>query len=416
MRKHLLLLPILYFFIPYVLFSQPKHELTKSQVENALRSGGKYMINVMIDSEGKSRCDYNTITSQWEPYEVPWHTGQAINALVQAFLILKDDNLLKKAVQAGNWWANLEIKNNPKLNGMIRSIHGAEIGEVIVYATCTDGTPGLFNLSQVSGEKKYAQVATQAGIWLHTNMLDPVSGLSYDCVDPVSGEINKTHSRFWKEKEVQALTDVARPNAEGSLFLDMYRFTGNEEYKKWFVDQMEVLVKTQYENGLWMDFTPNNKADGSLHPRFNLWYAEALMNGYFLTKEEKYLNAALKCARFYQSIQLSDGTLYYKNYVDKRKPNPESICGSAASLAGIVWLQLVRAGKGDEFISSIEKTAKWVYTNRYPANHSDPNLQGAYLDTRQRVKNGKIGLINRDLGTIFGMRFLSEYYKYKMNQ
>lgn len=412
MKKPFILILVIFFFSAPVLMSQTKHALTKTQTEEAIRSGGKYMVDVMLDHEGKSRCDYNTMTSKWEPYEVPWHTGQAINALVEAHLILKDDALLKKAVQAGNWWTSLEIKDHPKLKGMIRSIHGAEMGEIIVYATCTDGTPGLFNLSRVTGDRKYAQVAAQAGVWLHTNMLDPVSGLSYDCVDPVSGEINKTRSDFWKGKEVQTLTDVARPNAEGSLFLDMYKFTGKEEYKKWFIDQLDVMVKTQYENGLWMDFTPNNKAEGNLHPRFNLWYAEALMNGYFLTKNEKYLNAALKCARFYQSVQMSDGTLYYKNYIDKRKPNTESICGSAASLAGIVWLQLVKAGKGNEFIPSIEKTAKWVFTNRYSENHSDPNLRGSYLDSRQRIKDGMIWMVNRDLGTIFGVRFLCDYYKY----
>jgi hypothetical protein len=412
MKKKLLLITILYFITPLLLFSQPKHSLTRTQIEEALRSGGKYMMNVMIDNEGKSRCDYNMITSQWEPYETPWHTGQAINALVETYLVLKDDALLKKAVQAGNWWVGLEIKDHPKLNGMIRSIHGADIGQVIVYATCTDGTPGLFNLSRVTGDKKYAKVATRAGIWLHTNMLDSASGLSYDCVDPISGEINKKHSGFWKNKENQTLTDVARPNAEGSLFLDMYRFTDDERYKKWFIDQLNVMVTTQSNNGLWMDFTPNNKEEGTLHPRFNLWYAEALMNGYFLTKNEKYLNAALKCARFYQSIQMPDGTLYYKNYVDKRKPNPESISGSGASLAGIVWLQLVRAGRGEEFISNIEKTAKWIYTNRYPENHADPNLRGAYLNPRQRDRNGTIWIVNRDLGTTFGMRFLCDYFKF----
>jgi hypothetical protein len=104
--------------------------------------------------------------------------------------------------------------------------------------------------------------------------------------------------------------------------------------------------------------------------------------------------------------------LYYKNYVDKRKPNPESISGSGASLAGIVWLQLVRAGRGEEFISNIEKTAKWIYTNRYPENHADPNLRGAYLNPRQRDRNGTIWIVNRDLGTTFGMRFLCDYFKF----
>ena len=34
------------------------------------------------------------------------------------------------------------------------------------------------------------------------------------------------------------------------------------------------LVAKQGPEGLWMEFTPNNQAKGSFHPRFNLWYAE----------------------------------------------------------------------------------------------------------------------------------------------
>jgi hypothetical protein len=50
----------------------------------------------------------------------------------------------------------------------------------------------------------------------------------------------------------------------------------------------------------------------------------------------------------------------------------------------------------------------------YPpvAAHADPNLAGAVINTRLRHKKGKLWIIQRDVGTTFGVRFLASYYNY----
>ena len=385
---------------------------SKTEILSGIESGCDYMQKTMLDKEGKSRCDYNMMQSAWEPYEVAWHTGQAINALLDGYLITNNKKYLNKAIQAGNWWISLEIKDHPKLNGMIKSTHGAEMGETIVYSTTTDGSAGLFKLWRVTGNKKYAQVATNAGKWLYENNFEPVSGLSYDCIDPVTGEVQKNWSLFWPDRKIQSLNDVARPNAEGSLFLDMSRFTGDEKFKQWFINQYDVMVRTQSENGLWMRFTPNDTTNMSIHPRFNLWYAEALMDGYEITGDKKYLEAALKTARYHQQMQQKNGTIYYRNYADGKNPDIESVTGSAVSFSGILWLRLLKAGAGKEFEKSIEKSIQWVLLNRFSVNHPDPNLRGAFIDSRLKDRKTGIWMVNRDIGTIFGVRFLSDYYNY----
>ena len=103
------------------------------------------------------------------------------------------------------------------------------------------------------------------------------------------------------------------------MFLDMYKYTGNEKYKKAFITLCESLVKTQGPEGLWMDFMPNFKEEGSYHPRFNLWYAESLIDGYELTGDKRYLEAAKKTADRYAKAQQGDGTIYYKNYITRKK-------------------------------------------------------------------------------------------------
>ncbi|MEJ2637560.1 MAG: hypothetical protein P8184_20020, partial [Calditrichia bacterium] len=217
---------------------------------------------------------------------------------------------------------------------------------------------------------------------------------------------------FWPDKSHPTLYDVARPNNEGSLYKDMYEFTGNEKYKKVFIELCESLVEKQGPEGLWMDFMPNHKADGSFHPRFNLWYAESLLEGYDLTGDKRYLEAAKKTAEMYARVQHSDGTIYYENHLDGTA-NRNSVCGSAVAFAGMMWIRLVGYGVGDEFKDNIEMAAHWLVKNQFAADHPDPNLAGAYMNTRTRHKKGKVWLVNRDVGTSFGMRFMAAYYRYE---
>jgi len=158
-----------------------------------------------------------------------------------------------------------------------------------------------------------------------------------------------------------------------------------------------------------MDFMPNHKASGSVHPRFNLWYAESLLEGYELTKEERYLRAAQKTAKKFAEFQKGDGTIYYQNFLDGRE-NQNSVCGSAVAFAGLLWMRLSEYGVGDQFNANIEKSLTWLLKNRFANDHPDENLAGATINTRMRRKKGKIWLVNRDIGTSFALRFLTAYY------
>lgn len=384
----------------------------KTELIKAIKESANYSCNVLLDKQGKSRCDYNMITGKWEPYEPAWHTGQIIEALIDAYKITKDTTYLEFAEKAGNWWCSLQIKNNPKLNGMVNAVHGDYVGDYIIFATVTDGTPGLFDLYRITGNKKYAEVPTEAGQWMLKNMYVSKYGVFYDAINAKTGEIMKEHSPFWPNKKHQTLFDVARPNNEGYLFKDMYEYTGNETYKKVFIDLCESLLKKQGKEGLWMQFTPNNEKKGFIHPRFNLWYAESLMEGYDLTKDKRYLNAALKTLRTFQKIQRPDGTIFYINYLNG-KYDDNSITGSAVAFAALLWIRAVDYGVGNEFKASIEKSFKWIMKNRFALKNPDKNVAGGILDTRMKAEHGKVSLIQRDVGTSFGLRFLAAYYNYK---
>ncbi|MFV0265625.1 MAG: hypothetical protein ACK5HT_00665, partial [Draconibacterium sp.] len=79
-RRSLYLILCLVFFMPSA-FSQ-EAALSAEQVSEAINSGAKYASTVILDHEFKSRCDYNLTEGKWYDYEIPWHTGQIIYALI----------------------------------------------------------------------------------------------------------------------------------------------------------------------------------------------------------------------------------------------------------------------------------------------------------------------------------------------
>lgn len=399
-----------------VLNAQVVKQPTKVELIKALDECTSHATKVLLDEEGKSRCDYNVIEGKWYPYEEPWHTGQVILGLLEAYKVTGNKDALAAARRAGDWWISLEIKDNPRFAGMVAATHGDDIGnDQIVFATTSDGTPGIFELSRVTGDQKYAKVATSASKWLLENMYYPEEGVCYDLADLKTGEVLTQNSPFYKNKKDQKLEDVSRPNTEGSPFKDAYEFSKDEKFRDAHILLSNSLIEKQDKDGIWMRYMPNHMEVSSFHPRFNLWYAESLLEAYELTKDKKYLEAAAKTARTYAKAQQKDGTIYYVNYTDGKPSDKGSICGSAVAFAGILWIRL--AGYGyNEFIPYYERSINWVLKNRYAIDHPDPNLRGAVVNTRYRSKKGKVWLTSRDVGTSFGLRFIAAYYQLKYNK
>jgi len=383
-----------------------------AQLKKVLSETATYAADVLLDKEGKSRCDYNMTEGKWYPYEEPWHTGQVIFGLLEAYRITKEERFLTAAIKAGDWWTALEITDHPKLKGMVNAQHADHAGDVIVFATVSDGTAGLFELQKVTKVDKYARIPTQAGEWMLKNMCEMDLGLCYDSVDPETGEVLKENSPFHQGKENQTINDVARPNNEGSLFLDMYRYTSDEKHKEAFIKLCNSVLETQDEHGLWMDFIPNHKEVSTFHPRFNLWYAESLMNGYDLTGEEKYLIGAQKTVERYLKAQMKSGAIYYENFLDGNYTK-SSICGSAVAFNAMLMIRLEAYGyESDLYKERIKLSSDWLIKNRFATDHPDVNLRGAIMNIRTRYRKNKHWIVNRDVGTSFGLRFFAAYHDY----
>ncbi|MEM6260968.1 MAG: hypothetical protein AAGI38_00570 [Bacteroidota bacterium] len=363
--------------------------------EAAIIAGADYAVDVLLDKEGKSRCEYNIFTGEWQPYEEPWHTGQVIYALVEAYRHTGSERYLTAARKAGDWWKTLAIDSPPALKGMVQAIHGDDVGDFIVFATVSDGTAGLYRLSEATGDSSYAAVASRAAGWMLKHMCDLEVGLCYDNVDPETGEVMKDTANYYSW----------RPNTEGALFLDAFRFTGDSSFYHVFIRLSQSVVQRQDTSGLWMAFRPNRFKKGRFHPRFNLWYAEALIDAFEVTGDTTFLVAARKTVDRYLQYLQSDGSFYRENFLDGRIEKG-SVTGSATAFIGLLAKRLHQHSAGN-YQEVIARCENWLLKNQFPQTHPDPNLRGAFLNTWSRNKKGKQWLMQRDIGTTFAIRFLT---------
>lgn len=391
-------------------------------VAQALREIAAHSEAVLITPSGMVRAEYDPETGTWADYEPAWHTGQMIWGLLAAGGALGEPRLIGTARRAGDWWAAQEFQPPHPFAGLIDAWHGGRFGRLLNWTTISDGTPGLFVLSRMTGDPRYAEAASRSGAWLWANTRVPkeipgAEGLFYNFFDAGRGVVLTDWNPHTQGPDYDAalaarlgappITQLARPNIEGFLFADMCRFRSEPLWCERFLEQARLALARQSPDGLWMAFEPNDAASGRVHPRFNLWNGEALLEAYALSGDRAFLEAAARTARFYQGVAAPDGAIAYTLYQDGRADPVQGVAGSAVAFHGLLMLRLKDYGYA-EFEHDIARAADWVLTNRYRGDHADPNLRGGVPDTR--VRKGR-GIVQRDLGASFGMRFLALYLR-----
>ncbi|MGL6290711.1 MAG: hypothetical protein ACRC2H_08510, partial [Silanimonas sp.] len=380
-----------------------------------------------LGPDGQARGDYDTLRSTWHVQEPAWHTGQLVLGLVEAHGLTGDERWRDAARRGGEWWMAQRIAEGP-LAGMLNAAHGDRLGALINFTTVSDGSAGMYALSRATNDARYAQAATDAAAWSLTHLYDANDGLILNIVDPSTG-------RAWTDRSPHhdavpaSRTQVARPNIEGSLFLDAAQQTADathrEAFRAAFLRTLDAAVATQHGNGFWMDFEPNDPSTGAIHPRFNLWYAEALLRGYAETKDARYREAALRALRATARLHDADGSAWYETLDPRYAGNAaraqrrdakafdvrrESITGSATAFAGLVMLQARQLTGTREFDARIEAAKDWVIAHRYPDAHPDTALAGSLLELRRRRGDGgTLSVRARPIATAFGLRFLVAY-------
>ena len=399
------------FFLFFFCLEHPLHaQLTKYQVVEVIRDAGLNLSSSVMDRRGQAQGEYKLMLGRWDEYETSWRTGQAALALIEAYQITPNPQFMLKATKAGEFWQALRIIDGPELLGLIDATQREGIGDVLGFASISRGTEGMYALSQQTGDSAFASLATEAAGWLLRNTCDPETGICYDYIHPRTGLVVENRTPFDPQNVDPPASAVMRPHPEGRMWLSAFEFTQDSSYLRVFLAACSTLVATQGSKGLWMQVYPNQADQGRVHPTWNLWYAESLLDAYAVTRDTRFLAAARKTVDTYLSLQTSDGTIYYDSYLDGRLER-RSISGSAVAMLGRLMIRLEEAGL-EGYTPYVHRCARWIYDNRYDVAHPDPNLRGAVIELWSRMRRGKLDLINRDLGTIFGLRFMTKYHDY----
>ena len=337
----------------FLMWSAARPQPTRSVSRRGARRIGRHLPRQLPKSRSTAKAARAAIIDwkkgSWSEYEPLWHSGQAIEALLAAHVVTGDPALLQAARRAGDYWIAQEFKTGP-LKGMVNAAHRDRLGRLINFTTVGNGSQGLFSLTRVTGDRKYADTATRAIIWLARNMKVPGDeGLYYNIIDPDTATIWTDKSPHHPDVAKASVTQVARPNIEGLALPRRLPPRAAEmavrcAFRPCRQDRCAPVAQRSYGWSL----SPTIPRTGTVHPRFNTWNAEAMLRAWRETKEQRYLDAALATARANARMMKADGSFDYEQNVSGKGGNTVAHRLRHRPLPGCLWLDL-RALGHDEF-------------------------------------------------------------------
>jgi len=383
-------------------------QLSEEQTRELIRDAGNYTSGVSINMRGYANGNYNIYERRWYLQDPFWRTGQAIVALQEGYKILEHPRYKLASDRAAIWMKNQETKPVEGQGYIIGPTRKERRREFVVTTDLMRGIPGLFAYWRNTGDTASRDMAVRLIEYVYQKAYTSDEGCWYDYIDFQTGEPLTLDDPFIKSLPKEAtLHKIARPHVEGLAFLDAYRETGNSAYKDAYLIQCDRLLESQ-EEGRWPYWSQSDRSKEVKEVSYDLWFAEALFHAYRLTGEEKYLEATKATAIAYLDLREEDGTLY--------QPDQDVIAGDAPAVDGlsVAYLGLVLSdlvGEGlEEYRSSMDQCAIWLYNNRYDSYHRNVNLRRATKSQRETRRKGVSTRVNEDIGSVFALRFMCAYF------
>lgn len=368
------------------------------EIQASMRQAADFLLREAQGERGQARGDFEIATRTWSEYETAWHTGQLALAYYRSYDTIPDPRYLEGARRAADYWLNLFVddKSSP-LRGYLFAVHGAEWPDWIVTATITDGAPGIYEYYLRTKDPRVPKVFDSVADWMWKNLWIAEEGLLFDFVDKTSGSVHGLR------RDIYPLHKVARPNIEGSFFRLAWKLTGKKRYRDVYRAQCDTTLREQDRNGILARFEPN--LPGYIHPRFNLWNAEALLECHEEFGKARFLEGAKRTADFYLSRLDAYGRVCFPDPNGQVSPK-DAESASAFAFTGLLLLEISkRERQTGRYLRETGAIAQWLTATQInPADGWPTELGGAYRDLKKAGYS-----VNRDLGTIFGLRFLAAY-------
>lgn len=323
-----------------------------------------------------------------------WHTGQAVRALSLAYSYFKDDKYLASAKMGAEFIGNQRIKdkNDPDFGCILAYERHGGGGAPYNTSALLECVDGLYHLSDVCGDKKYAEWANDAVTWT-VDKLYKGQGYFHDSYDMKN---RKVASPPWRNRWGEA----GRPLIDDGVLLKAFQQTGNEKLRKVFYEVADRLLADENPSGNWVNHIPCDWGRGRIHPRHAFWWGRAMWMAYKDSGKQKYRDCFDRATDWYTKAMRLDGGIIRKTSVNF---NTASF-GHATSGVGAACMMFHDQYK--ELGNSIY-LEKLILGLRYQTQMQvrkadDPNMQGVIIE-KVLMPDGvdRVPWMIRDIGTIF---------------
>lgn len=377
--------------------------IDKAQVKNEQLKQENNSLNYPHKNwRGSIRGEYSTATKVWDFFCPIWHTGQAVKALVAAYTVVGDEELLSSAKMAADFLMNEQIKEKSDDDyGLILGYEDScEFVNTSAILECVDG---LFDIGQCTGEGKYTEAALDAISWVCKKAYLKGQGLFLD-------KYHTGRKKYIDNETVQKnTTRIGRPLADDGVLLRASRLSGDDGFRQIFFEVCDRLLKEEEPEGNWMRFVPCNYHIGRIHPRHAFWWGKPMIMAFEESGDQKYLDCAIRAANWYVKAQRADGGLFRGTYADFCTDSfGHSTSGIAC--AAIMWSELIKLTGDVKYQEPLEKALSFCMSVQF-TDPSDMNLDGAILE-KILPPDGtdRSPYYIRDLGTIFYIQAIVSYF------
>ena len=322
------------------------------------------------DWRGAFRGEYDAAAKTWDVFCPIWHGGQGVKALAMAHAALGDEALLEAARYAADFILRHQITDEADADcGLILAYEDARINTTAVLE-CLDG---LFTLSEVTGEGRFADAAVAALRWVARKAFKPDEG------------------RFWEEYDRDARAYVApyvnpetkrlkegAPMLDDGVFVKGWRLTGDRALLDVAVRTADRLLADEDPPGNWAIYPPANPNTRVLHPRNGYWWGRPMWMVHRATGDGRYLDGCRRTAAWYAGAMRLDGGMFRDTGPGFRTPSFGQAT-SGISCAAILWAELTREYGDAEWRDGIRRALGYGYSVQFD-RAGDANLAGAVLE------------------------------------
>jgi len=285
-----------------------------------------------------------------------WHAGQVILALIRAYRITHQPEILHRARLTGDYLLRIQISEG-SMCGLFYTVPYVQLddpgksivrGEKLALSDMVESFLGLLELSACTGKVKYRQAVVACADWILTHgEIEP--GFYGHDIDVSSGRANQGKANAW-----QCLL------IDDACFYELYRATGDERYLEAFRRQI-----ARRRTMSWPDEENRGNSRGTFWQSWPLIVAaQALRDPSLLDQAQHDYDGLL-------DIQLPDGAL------PQGEGGPCDCDGAGTAMAVLAWTQLYELTKEERYIEAASRALRFVLDNQYGPEGPDA-MRGAY--------------------------------------